>query len=136
MAVIPLWYRLILEFNYVFHSVVDLLFIVLAFLIIGAVSRPGWQHHLRWASPLAAASVLTGCYRLTADLRHYLHVVSPAVYVASDLLLYLADGASLYGTWMLWRTLSALSRHSVSPDPLVQHPPQPGVWPPPPTFKQ
>ena len=134
MNVIPLWYRLILEFNYVFHSIVDLLFILLAFLIIGAVSRPGRQHHLRWASPLAAGSVLAGCYRLTADLRHYFHVVSPAVYVASDVLLYLADGASLYGTWMLWRTLRDPARPA-SPDPLAVSPAHPGVWPPAPVIK-
>ena len=135
MNVIPLWYRLILEFNYVFHSVEDLLFLLLAVLIIGAVSRPGWQHHLRWARPLAAGSILTCCYRLILDLRHYFHVISPAVYVAADVLLYLADGASLYGTWLLWRTLLDLARNPVSPDPLAQHPPQPGVWPPAPVIK-
>ena len=135
MNVIPLWYRLIFEFSYVFHSIVDLLFILLAVLIIGAVSRPGWQHHLRWARPLAAGAWLTGCYRGLIDVRHYFHVVGPASYVASDVLLYLADGASLYGTWMLWRTLLDLARNPISPDPLAQHPPQPGVWPPAPAVK-
>lgn len=134
MGVIPLWYRLLFEFNYVFHSVVDVLFIVLAFLIIGAASRPGWRQHLRWASPLAAGSVLTGCYRLVVDLRHYFHVVNPAMYAASDFLLYLADGASLYGTWMLWLTLRDLAQPPATPDPLTQSP-KTDVWPPAPAAR-
>ena len=63
---IPPWFIAWYEAEYIFHSIIDLLFIALGFAIVAVVSRPGWRQHLRWASPAAAASVLTGMDRFGA----------------------------------------------------------------------
>jgi len=130
---LPAWYSGVVEFGYFFYNAASLLFIIVGFLIVGAVSRPGWRHHLRWAFPAVAASVLTGIYRLLLDLHHYLHVGGLAVYAVADRLHWLSDGISLYAVWTLWRTLRDLAHHPASTDPLALHPAQTGVWPPPPT---
>ncbi len=133
----PPWYIAYYEFGYIFHSVIDAAFIILGFAIVVAVSRPGWKQHLRWASPAAAASVLTGMDRLVLDLHHYFHVGAPVnAYLTSDLLNYGANVVGFYSTFMLWRTLRDLARHPAAPDPLAEQPAQPGVWPPPPTLKR
>ena len=129
----PSWYIAWYELGYIFHSIADLLFIVLGFMTVAVVSRPGWQQHLRWASPAAAASVLTGLERLVLDLHHYLHIGAPVnTYLTTDLLNYAAILLSLYSTFILLKMLQGLVRHPTSPDPLAQHSPPPGVWPPPP----
>ncbi len=66
-------------------------------------------------------------------MRYYLHVGGVNAFRLSYVFIYLADVMLLWGLWMLWRTLRDLARHPASPDPLAQYPPQPGVWPPPPT---
>jgi len=134
---IPPWYIGLIEFGYIFHSVIDMLFIVVGFAVVILVSRPGWRQHLRWATPAAAASVLTGISRLDLDMHHYLGLGARlSVNLAYDLLNYSANVVSFYSAFMLWRTLRDLIQHPASPNPLAEHPPQPGVWPPVPTFKQ
>ncbi len=137
MQNLPPWYLALNEFGYIFHSVVDVLFIVVGFALVILVSRPGWQQHLRWANPAAAASVLTGISRLALNMHHYLNIGTRLnVDITFDLLNYGANVLSFYSVFMLWRTLRDLIRHPASPDPLAEHPAQPGVWPPAPTFKQ
>ena len=137
MHSLPPWYIALNEFGYVFHSLMDILFIVLGFAIVGIVSRPGWKHHLRWANPFAAAFVLNGIYRLVLDLHHYFHIGSPInEYLTTTLLNYAANAFSLYSAFMLWRTLRDLARHPASPDPLAEQAAPPGVWPPPPVVKR
>ncbi len=134
---IPPWFIAWYEAEYIFHSIIDLLFIALGFAIVAVVSRPGWRQHLRWASPAAAASVLTGMDRLVRDLHHYFHIGATInADLTSDVLNYGANLVALYSTFMLWRTLRDLARHPASPDPLAEHPAQPGVWPPAPTLKR
>ena len=133
MQSLPVWYVGFREFSYVFHSAADLLFIVFGFLIVGIVARPGWKHHLRWATPSAAACVLTGCERLEMDLHHYLHLgTALSSYFASEILAILATAVSFYSVFMLWRTLRDLSQHLASPDPLAADAMSFNVWPPPP----
>ena len=135
--VLPLWYTVLGEFNYIFHTLIDVLFIVLGFAIIGVVSRPGWKHHLRWANPAAAATILTGIYRLVLDLHHYFKIGTPlGYYVASDLFNYAGNIVAAYSTYLLWRTLRDMALHPMSPDPLTEQGPPPGVWPPPPVVKR
>ena len=137
MTARPAWADALSEFNYVFHSAIDLVFIVMGFAIIAVVSRPGWQHHLRWANPAAAASILTGVCRTINDLHHYFGVgTAIAAYVTADLFLYGANLVGLYSTFMLWRTLRDLAQRPALPDPLAEQAPPPGVWPPPPVMKR
>ena len=132
----PLWFSQIVG---LFQGATTCLAIVLSFLIVSVVSRPGWRHHLRWAVPAAAASVLVGISRLPL-YRFFGFMGAIQVTVATNVMfvmLYVsATLASLYGVWMLWRTLSGLARFAVSPDPMAQYPPQPGVWPPAPVVRQ
>ncbi len=137
MHSLPPWYITFNEFGYIFHSVVDIAFIVVGFAVVILVSRPGWRQHLRWASPAAAASFLVGLSRLTLDMHHYLSIGTRlSVDFTFDLLNYSANVLSFYGAFMLWRTLRDLIRHPASPDPLAEYPTQPGVWPPAPTGKR
>ena len=114
----------------------DVLFIVLAFAIIVVVSRPGWSHHLRWANPAAAASILTGVSRMVLDLHHYFKIGTLfSYYVASDIFNYAGNIVAAYSTYMLWRTLRDLARQPATPDPLADQTTAPGVWPPAPVMK-
>jgi|GEM_PF-2904003 len=136
MHSLPPWYAALSEFSYIFHAAIDVLFIVLGFAIIVVVSRPGWSYHLRWANPGAAASVLTGIYRMVVDLHHYFRVGTPInAFIASELFLYSGEVVALYSTDMLWRTLRDLARHPTSPEPLAERMTALGVWPPPPVMK-
>ena len=133
---VPPWYIGLVEFGYVFHSVIDMLFIVVGFAVVALVSRPDWRQHLRWASPAAAASVLTGMDRFVRDLHHYFGIGAPiSVYLISDLFNYAANITALYSTFMLWRTLLNIIRNPATQDPLAE-PAQPGVWPPAPTLRR
>ncbi len=133
----PPWYIALNEFGYIFHTAIDIAYIILGFAIVVVVSRPSWRQHLRWASPAAAASVLKGIGRLVADVHHYLHVGAMAnTYPTSDLLYYTADALSLYSMFVFLKMLRDLIRHPASPDPLAEYPAQPGVWPPAPTVKR
>ena len=117
-----------------FHVLADVLLVACGVLIVRVVSCPGWRHHLRWAIPAAAASTLVGLGRLARDLHHYFGIGAPLrTYLAADAFNYLGNLVSLYATFMLWRTLRDLARDPSSPDRLALPPPQPGVWPPPPT---
>ena len=132
----PPWYIALYEFGYIFHTAIDIAYIVLGFAIVGVVSRPGWKQHLRWASPAAAASVLTGMDRLVLDLHHYFHVGSLVnAYLTSDLLNYTADALSLYSTFVFLKMLRDLL-HPATPNLSAEHLAQPGVWPPAPTVKR
>ncbi len=134
---LPPWYFAFNEIEYIFHTVIDVAFIIVGFAIVVLVSRPGWKQHLRWASPAAAASVLTGIDRFVRDLYHYFGIGTLLnYYLTSDLFNYAANVAAFYSTFMLWRTLRDLVRHPTSPDPLAEYPAQPGVWPPAPTLKR
>ena len=137
MHSLPPWYLALNEFSYVFHSLVDVLFIVLGFAVIVVVSRPRWKQHLCWANPGAAASVLTGISRLVLDLHHYFGIGTRLnAYLASDLCNYGANILSLYSAFIFWRMIRDLARHPVSLDPLAEQTPSPGVWPPPPVVKR
>jgi len=113
-----------------FQGVTAFLAIVLGFLIVSVVSRPGWRHHLRWAVPAVTASVLVGIGRLplyrffgfmgAVQATTATNVMFITLYVSATLV-------SLYGVWMLWRTLRDLARHPASTDLLAQPPPQPGL---------
>ena len=134
---IPPWFIAWCEAGYIFHSIIDLLFIAFGFAIVGIVSRPGWRQHLCWASPAAAASILTGMDRSVRDLHHYLHFGAAInTDLTSDVLNYGANLVAFYSTFMLWRTLRDLAWPPAAPDPLVEHPAQPGVWPPAPTMRR
>ena len=68
------------------------------------------------------------------DISYYFRIpIADDVYIVSTMLEYMGNVVFLYSVVMLWRTLRDLVRHPASPDPLAQHPAQPGVWPPPPT---
>ncbi len=137
MHSIPPWYIALYESGYILHSVLDVLFIVVSFAVVAVVSRPGWRQHLRWANPAAAGMILNGTDRLSRDIHHYFHVgTTTNAYLTSEILNYGSDFFSLYGLFMLWRTLRDLARHPASPDPLAEHPTQPDVWPPAPTLKR
>ena len=134
MTPLPPWYFIVTNFHYGFHSLFDLLFIIVGFATVAVVSQPGWRHHLRWASPAAAASVFTGLYRLLVDLHHYLNVgTATAIYLVSDLFNDAAVVLSFYSSYILWKMLRDLARQPTSPDPLAQTPASPDIWPPPPT---
>ena len=136
MHSLPPWYIGLNEFGYIFHTLMDVLFLVFAFLIIALVSRPGWRQHLRWANPAAAASILQGIYRLIMDLHHYFHIGAPVnAYLAAELCNYGSNILSLYSTFVFWRMLRDIVQHPASPDPLAEQAP-PSVWPPPPVMKR
>ena len=133
MQPIPPWYHFSREFSYIFHSTMDVLYLLFGLLIVGVASRTGWRHHLRWAIPVAAASVLSVLQRLEMDMHHYLKVGTFTTdYLTALIGNILASIVTLYSLVMLWRTLRDLSRHPMSPDPLAVHPAVPNVWPPPP----
>ena len=137
MHSIPPWYIALYESSYIFHSVLDIFFIVLSFAVVAAVSRPGLRQHLRWANPAAAGMVLNGIDRLSRDVHHYFHVGTAVnAFLTSDILNYGANFLALYSLFMLWQTLRGLARHPASPDPLAAQEPPPGVWPPPPVMKR
>ncbi len=134
MTQTPSWYFVVTNFSYVFHSLFDLLFIIVGFATVAVVSRPGWRHHLRWASPAAASSVLTGLYRLIVDLHHYLSIGTPAaMYLVSNLFNDTSVVLSFYSAYVLWKMLRDLSCQPDSADPMTQASTSPDVWPPPPT---
>lgn len=133
---VPAFLPWFLPFMAFFQGITTLLMIVFGLLIVKAVSRPGWRHHLRWAIPAAIAPAFAGLgrlpvYRLFGSLNA---VQSTATANITAVVLYaLPTLTALYATWTLWRTLRDLARHAASTDPLALHPAQTGVWPPPPT---
>ncbi len=133
MHSLPPWYGGLVEFNYIFHSIFDLLFIIFGLLIVVVVSRPGWNQHLRWASPAAVSSILDGLNRLALDMHHYFGLGARLnIYLTSDLFNYGAVLLSFYSIVMLWRTLRELTRLPASPAQMALQSLH-GVWPPPPT---
>ena len=133
MQAIPPWYHFSREFSYIFHSTMDVLYLLFGLLIVGVVSRTGWRHHLRWAIPAAAASVLSALQRLEMDVHHYLKMGSAETdYLTAFIINIFAGIVSLYSLVMLWRTLRDLSRPKVHLDPLAVPLAVPSVWPPPP----
>jgi len=133
----PPWYSALNEFDHYLYAVIALLFVVLSISIVVVVSRLGWRQHLRWANPFAVSCILTGCERFLKDMHYFFGIGSRwNAYLAETVLSYLATAIGTYSTYMLWRTLRDLARHPVSPDPLAEHPVQPGVWPPPPVVKR
>ena len=128
----PAWYASLREFNYVFYSAADLLFVFFGILIVLAVARPGWRHHFRWAVPAAVSSIVIGLDRMLLDIHHYLQIGTALDnYLTTSLLRYAASILSLYSIVALWQTLWDSIRNPSSPDSR----PQPGVWPPPPTVR-
>ena len=136
MQAIPPWYHFSREFSYIFHSTMDILYLLFGLFIIGIVSRNGWRHHLCWAILAAAASVLSVLQRLEMDVHHYFKMGSAETdYLTAFIINIFAGVVSLYSLVMLWRTLRDLSRPTVQLEPLTVPPAVPSVWPPPPNVR-
>ena len=137
MTTRPAWMDALNLFDYCFNTLGDLFFIVFGLLIIAVVSRPGLRQHLRWANASAVSCILTGCGRFIRDMHFFFGLGERySVSLSSTLLYYLATVFAAYSTYMLWRTLRDFPLYPAAPDPLAEHPTQPGVWPPAPTLKR
>ncbi len=121
-----------LLFSITFHSIADILFLVLSVLSASVVSKSPWRIHLRWLVPLIADDALTLLYRVTLNV-HYFQGTrwGNGEYTLSQMFLYMADAVGLYAMYTLWRTLAA-----IIPRPGLGEPASPvhesEVWPPPP----
>ena len=129
------WYASLNLIEHVFYSITDLLYLVFAVLVVGIASRPGLRHHLRWANPVAAASLLALIARTTGDLHYFFGIgTRETSYVAGFFFYMLAAVPSVYSTVIFWRVFRDLADRMDHTDPLAPEP-QPGVWPPAPVIK-
>ncbi|MDQ2800497.1 MAG: hypothetical protein M3Y13_12760 [Armatimonadota bacterium] len=130
------WYITLNLFEHVFYGITDLIYLVFACLVVGLASRPGLRHHLRWANATAASCFLGLLARSAVNLHYFFGIWSrEGAYITSFLFYAAAAISGIYSTVVFWRTFRDLADRADHPDPLAPEP-QPGVWPPPPTFKQ
>jgi len=122
-------------FDYLYHSVLDIFYLIINWFIVGLIARSHWKQHLKWAVPAAIDVSMQCCLRFVYDLHYFLHIdTRMQTYVVGQTFGYIGSVFGIYGTWMFWRTIKQSIQIAAGKDLFTQPfgEAEPGVWPPPP----
>ena len=122
-------------FEHTFFGIADVAFLVTYIIAARIIRGTKWGVHLRWLIPCIIGSGLALAYRTIWNVHFFTGIHLPrAAYAFGLSLLYIANGADLWGAVVLCRVMKELVAGG-----LVERPGQPerllveqAVWPPPP----